>query len=588
MNGRLDELAIYGAALEDAEILAHYYNGLQGVGYCYTNIVPTITSVPTKFGVVNQLYTYDVQAAGIPAVAYTLTSSPSGMTINANSGLIQWTPSSNGIFDVTVVASNSFGPNSTQSFRIIVQSQGSIAPIIISTPVTSGTIGQLYSYDVEASGVPTPTYSLSSNPSGMTINSTSGLIQWTPAVGGTFNVTVVAANGVNPDATQPFTINVSTPPVINSLPVTSGIVGQIYSYDVNATGDPTPTFSLTTAPSGMTINSTTGLIEWAPAVAGDFNVTVVASNGINPDGTQSFSINVRQPLFAPTGLEAIMNPADTHNVKLTWIDNSSNELGFVVERRTGDTLSAEPFVVLDSVAADVSAYEDTSVTDTTTYTYRVYAFNADTVSDYSNIAQIKTPVPVELTSFIATIVNRTVILEWETATELNNAGFSIQRNKGNEKFIDIVFIKGNGTTTSKTAYNYTDKSALSGKYSYRLKQVDLDGSINYSKIVYIELEIVNEFVLEQNYPNPFNPSTTIRFGLPKNARVSIKLHNTIGQEVITILDRELDAGVFETNFDASKLSSGVYFYELKAIGSDGSIFKATKRMILNEVERTYK
>jgi hypothetical protein len=354
----------------------------------------------------------------------------------------------------------------------------------------------------------------------------------------------------------------------------------LYEYNVDATGNAAPTYSLTAFPSGMTIDLYSGLIQWTPSLPGNFGVTVVASNGVSPDATQSFTINVQEPIVAPSNLLAVLSLADTHNVKLTWTDNSTNELGFVIERKTGDSLSLEPFTLIDSVLANITTYEDTSVADETKYTFRVFAFNADTTSNYSNLAEVETPVPVELTLFVATVVSGQVILEWETATESNNAGFSVQRSKENNKFNDIAFIKGKGTTTIKSIYSFTDKSVFSGKYTYRLKQVDLDGSFNYSKVVSVDLGTVDEFVLEQNYPNPFNPSTTIRFGLPKNAKVSIKLHNTIGQEIITILDRELDAGVFETNFDASKLSSGVYFYELKAIGSDGSIFKITKRMIL--------
>jgi len=210
----------------------------------------------------------------------------------------------------------------------------------------------------------------------------------------------------------------------------------------------------------------------------------------------------------------------------------------------------------------------------------VYAFNADTTSDYSNLAEVTTPVPVELTSFIATALSGQVILEWETATELNNAGFSIQRSKGDGKFIDLNFVKGKGTTTNKSTYRFTDKSVLSGKYLYRLKQVDLDGSVNYSKIVEVDLGLPKNFALEQNYPNPFNPSTTIRFALSTYARVTIKLYNALGQQVTNIINSELDAGIHETTFNASQLSSGVYFYMLEAQGANGSNFTATKRLIL--------
>jgi len=186
-----------------------------------------------------------------------------------------------------------------RNFKVV--STGAIqstAPVITSTAVTSGTVGQLYSYDVDTDGNPTPTYSLSTFPSGMTINSTTGLIEWTPSVVGNFDVTVNASNGVSPDASQSFTINVQSSttfaPTITSTSITTGTVGQLYTYDVDTDGNPTPTYSLSTSPSGMTINSTSGLIEWTPSAVGDFDVTVNASNGVSPDATQSFSITVQE------------------------------------------------------------------------------------------------------------------------------------------------------------------------------------------------------------------------------------------------------------------------------------------------------
>ena len=285
-------------------------------------------------------------------------------------------------------------------------------------------------------------------------------------------------------------------------------------------------------------------------------------------------------VVAPGNLTAIVNPADTNNVLLSWVDNSPNELGFIIERKTGDSSSVDPYLAIDSVAADVISYEDTTVADTTTYTYRVQGFNEFAVSEYSNQAEVTTPVPVELTSFIASVTDKYVQLDWETATELNNAGFSIQRSKDNNKFIDIAFVKGKGTTTTQSLYSYADKSVLSGKYYYRLKQVDFNGSVTYSKSTEVDLGIPKDYALEQNYPNPFNPSTTIRFALPINARVIIKLYNALGQEVATLLNTDLDAGIHETVFNASNLSSGVYFYMLKVQGANSSNFTSTKRMIL--------
>ena len=283
---------------------------------------------------------------------------------------------------------------------------------------------------------------------------------------------------------------------------------------------------------------------------------------------------------APSGLKAIKDNVDTTNVKLSWTDNSSNELGFVLQRKLGDSASVAAYSIIDTLASDVTSYIDTTASDTTKYTYRIYAYNNDTVSAYSNIATITTPLPVELTSFTVNTVDSKVLIAWATATEINNAGFSIERSADNKKFSAVTFIKGQGTSTEKSYYSYTDKSVLSGKYYYRLKQVDFDGTSQYLKSVEIDLGIPKNYSLEQNYPNPFNPSTTIRFALPMNAKVNIKLYNTLGQEVANIFNSDLSAGIHETTFNASNLSSGVYFYRLEARGTDGSNFVSTKRMLL--------
>ena len=283
---------------------------------------------------------------------------------------------------------------------------------------------------------------------------------------------------------------------------------------------------------------------------------------------------------APTDLMAIKDSPDTINVKLTWKDNSSNELGFVIQRKIGDSASVGTFTIIDTVAENITAYIDSTTKDTTKYTYRVYAYNVDTASAYSNLATITTPLPVELTSFSANVVNGKIIVTWETATEINNAGFSIEKSADNKKYSELAFIKGKGTSTEKSSYTYIDKSVLSGKYYYRLKQVDFDGTYQYYKSVEIDLGLPKNYSLDQNYPNPFNPSTTIRFALPANAKVNVKLYNTLGQEVANVINSELNAGVHEVIFNASNFSSGVYFYRLEARGIDGSNFVSTKRMLL--------
>ncbi|MEW6413300.1 MAG: putative Ig domain-containing protein, partial [Candidatus Zixiibacteriota bacterium] len=273
---------------------------VQSFTIAVAGIAPIITSTPNENGVRNELYTYDVDASGYPAPTFALATAPGGMTIDAVSGLISWTPADLGDFAVVVEASNVAGTD-VQSFSINVV-EGDIAPIITSTPVTSVTVNQLYSYDVQASGNPAPTFALTVAPAGMTINATTGLIQWTPTVVGDYDVTVVATNGVAPDAVQSFTITVlGIAPTFTSTPITTGTYGVAYSYDADADGIPAPTFALATAPAGMTIDAISGLVSWTPDDVGDFDVTIEASN-VAGTAVQSFSIAVAgiAPSFTST------------------------------------------------------------------------------------------------------------------------------------------------------------------------------------------------------------------------------------------------------------------------------------------------
>ncbi|MCC6550119.1 MAG: T9SS type A sorting domain-containing protein [Ignavibacteriaceae bacterium] len=172
-------------------------------------------------------------------------------------------------------------------------------------------------------------------------------------------------------------------------------------------------------------------------------------------------------------------------------------------------------------------------------------------------------IPVELTSFIASVSEGKVILDWTTATETNNARFEVERKSGNEDWSVIGSVRGSGTTTSSTAYRFTDNSAVTGIYSYRLKQIDLDGSYEYSNVIEVNVGHPSEFALYQNYPNPFNPSTMISFALPKSEEVSLRIYDILGNEVAVLLSGKLDAGNHTVEFNASELSSGVYLYKLQ-------------------------
>ena len=182
------------------------------------------------------------------------------------------------------------------------------------------------------------------------------------------------------------------------------------------------------------------------------------------------------------------------------------------------------------------------------------------------------PLPVEFTSFTATTSGNAVTLTWTTATELNNRGFEVER-KTSVEWQNIGFVAGSGTTTDQKTWSFRDENASGGKMEYRLKQVDFDGTFSYSNTIEIDLN-PTVFSLEQNFPNPFNPSTVIRYALPVAGNVTLNVYNSLGEKVAELVNGIMPAGNHTVQFDASKLNSGLYIYEIKA----GS-FTASRKML---------
>jgi len=182
--------------------------------------------------------------------------------------------------------------------------------------------------------------------------------------------------------------------------------------------------------------------------------------------------------------------------------------------------------------------------------------------------------PIELISFHASIVNSGIALQWQTATEVNNYGFDVERcavdvrhlqGDGHLAWMKTGFVEGSGTTNSPKQYSFSDKNLSIGKYLYRLKQIDRDGKFSYSKTVKISiLGALKEFALSQNYPNPFNPSTMISYQLPTSNHISLKVYDALGREVATLVNEVKEAGRYSATFTASKLSSGIYFAKLQS------------------------
>lgn len=182
------------------------------------------------------------------------------------------------------------------------------------------------------------------------------------------------------------------------------------------------------------------------------------------------------------------------------------------------------------------------------------------------------PLPVELTSFTAQAIGEKILLHWQTATEKNNYGFEVERSLPQplpkERDLEagrwerIGFVPGNGNSNSPKLYEFKDDHLVGGNlFIYRLKMIDTDGSYEYSNEIEVKAA-PSKFSLLQNYPNPFNPITKIKFSIPQSAFVRLQVYDIMGKLVTTLVNAQKEAGYYEINFNASQISSGVYFYRL--------------------------
>ncbi|MBN8568002.1 MAG: T9SS type A sorting domain-containing protein [Ignavibacteria bacterium] len=192
------------------------------------------------------------------------------------------------------------------------------------------------------------------------------------------------------------------------------------------------------------------------------------------------------------------------------------------------------------------------------------------------------PLPVELASFTANVDRRNVSLKWTTATEENNAGFDIERKPvSSEMWSKIGNVSGNGTSNSSHNYNYEDRNLVTGKYNYRLKQIDNNGNFKYHTLSsLVDVGVPAKFDMSQNYPNPFNPTTKISYDLPFDSKVQIKMFDMTGREVYQLVNQSLTAGYYTSQFNASALASGVYFYQINAQGGNQSFIKTMKMVLV--------
>ncbi len=190
--------------------------------------------------------------------------------------------------------------------------------------------------------------------------------------------------------------------------------------------------------------------------------------------------------------------------------------------------------------------------------------------------------PVTITEFYSVVNQNNAFLYWSTSAELNNSGFELQRSEDRTQWKPIGFIKGNNTTNELNSYSFSDKNLKTGKYYYRLKQIDYNGNYEFfdlASTVSIGKPVNSDAF--QNYPNPFNPSTNISFSIANDSYVQLYVYNITGEVVKNLIDGNLNAGYNSINFNGEGLASGVYFYRIIVKNPEGNIILSKiKKMLL--------
>jgi hypothetical protein len=294
-------------------------------------------------------------------------------------------------------------------------------------------------------------------------------------------------------------------------------------------------------------------------------------------GGQGFSVS----LSSDGNLAIVGGPYDAASTGAVWV---FTRIGGVWTQQGAKTVGTGALGTVPQQGSSVSLSSDGQ-----TAIVGGYGDNANSGAAW--VFTHDAPLPIQLAGFTGTIVNGTdVRLDWTTLSETNNYGFEVQRKpEGQQEFQTLPnsFIPGHGTTLEPHNYSYVDATAAPEHWYYRLRQIDLDGTIHFSDGVSVNtltgvsgLLLPDRFGLSQNFPDPFNPSTTIQYQLPQSAHVTLKIYNVLGQDVITLVDAMESAGYKSAVWNGSNVASGVYFYRIEATSGTKTFIDVRKMLVI--------
>lgn len=340
-------------------------------------------------------------------------------------------------------------------------------------------------------------------------------------------------------------------------------------------------FTMLTTPPAATMSGTIGTgntttwtaygktiasILWGAGGTLPSSVTGTYYSGTNPPNSSGFNVgNGYWEFTAPDG------SGYTYDITLNYDQSQLGTIpadtNIVLAKSENLGVTYTPYLVYGTGAGQ---YERNSATN-------ILVIHGLTNFSIFALTDNDSPLPVELSSFTSNVNRNSVELNWSTAAESNNSGFEIERKEvSSTQWSKAGFVAGKGNSNTASNYNFADRNLPTAKYNYRLKQIDFNGNYKYydlSNEVIVGIPV--KFELSQNYPNPFNPSTSINYELPVAGFVSMKIFDISGKEVAQLVNDVKDAGYYTVKFDASKLSSGMYFYQIQA-----GDFVSVKKMVL--------
>ena len=462
------------------------------------------------------------------------------------------------LFVILVVGCGPSGPGPTNQ-----------TPIITSTPIITATVGAAYTYNVTATDPDgnTLTFSLTIIPPGMTINSSTGLISWTPTAAGDYDVIVKVSDNGSPvkSITQSFTIHVgqpspaNQPPIITSTAITTATVGQAYSYDVEATdpdGD-TLTYFLV-GPAGMTIDFLTGLITWTPTTSGNYNVIVSVSDGALFD-TQSFTIIV-QGSGISLGQVQLISPSDgttlpPGDITFSWNPvSNATKYQFIIYYPLGQ-------VALDVIDIGTSLIVTFNAEGTFTWEVRA-GDNSGNWGAWSNtwnlIIQSTTPVTYTITASAGP--NGSISPSGSvTVNQGSDKSFTITPDTGYS--IDDVLVDGSsvGAVSSYTFTNITQNHTISATFKADVNNAPVITSTPVTSATKNQAYSYDVNATDSDGDTLFYSLTTTPSGMSINSSTGLITWTptTIGNYNVTV--EVSDGALFDTqSYTITVADSGAY------------------------------